>query len=171
MFLWIAIQDASLVAGNMILAADALGLGSVLLSRAPVEAQLISEVFKVPQRVFPVIALCLGHPDPSVETAIRPRFPLKHTAFKDFYHDLSEPEIQECTKAMDEGYVTQGYYMKIVKQKIPLIKEKDEIGLDKYSWSEHMSRKLSQGRSIRVETLRLKESLFSIIKRYGFHVD
>lgn len=171
MLLWLAIQDATLVAENIILAADALGLGSVLLGATPLKVDLISKVLKVPQRVFPVIALCLGYPDRSVETDIRPRFPLKYTAFKDSYHDLSESEIQECMKAMDKGYITQGYYIKIAKGKIPLMKGKDDIGLDRYSWSEHISRKISQGRSIKVESLRVEEPLFSIVRRFGFNLD
>ena len=171
MLLWVAIQDATLVAENVVLAADALGLGSVLLGAPPLKADLVSKVFDVPNRVFPVVALCLGYPDPSVKTNIRPRFPLKYIAFKDSYHDLSKSEIKECMRAMDEGYITQGYYMNILKKKIPLMKGKDEVSLNKYSWSEHISRKFSQGRSIKVEGLHTKESLFSIIRRYGFNLD
>lgn len=170
MLLWLAIQDAVLVAENVILAADALGLGSVLLGAPPLKADLVSKVCDVPNRVFPVVALCLGYPDPSVKINIRPRFPLKYIAFKDSYHDLSKLEIKECMRAMDEGYIAQGYYMKILKKKIPLMKGKDEVDLNKYSWSEHISRKFSQGCSIKVEGLHTEESLFSIIRRYGFNI-
>ena len=83
MSLWLGIQDATLVIENVILSAEALGLGSVLLGVIPQRADIVSEVFNVPQRVFPVVGLCLGYPDPSVETAIRPRYPLKYSAFED----------------------------------------------------------------------------------------
>ena len=162
MLLWLAIQDASLVVENIILAADALELGSVLLGGAPLQADIIKETFNIPSRVFPVVGLCLGYPDYSVETDIRPRYPLKYTAFADNYEDLSETEIQECMKNMDEGYITQGYYIKL-QAKIPLKKGKDSIDYDKYSWSEHQSRKYSQGSW-------KKESLFSILKRHGFNI-
>lgn len=169
--LWLGIQDATLVVENVTLAADALGLGSVLLGAPPLKADLVSEVFRVPERVFPVVAMCLGYPDTSVAVDIRPRFPLKYCAFEDSYHDLSEYEIQECMKAMDEGFITQGYYMKILKKKVPLMKGKDHISLDKYSWSEHISRKFSQGRSIKVEGLHTKEPLLNIIKKHGFNLE
>ncbi len=163
MLLWLGIQDASLVAENVILAADALGLGSVLLGGAPLQTDVINEAFNIPSRVFPVVGLCLGYPDYTAETDVRPRYPLKYTAFEDSYQDLSESEIQECMKSMDEGYITQGYYIKL-QAKIPLKKGKDSIDYDKYSWSEHQSRKYSQGSW-------KKEAVLSILKRHGFNLD
>lgn len=163
MALWLAIQDVSLVAGNIILAAEARGLGSVLLGGAPQKADLISDVLGVPDRVFPVVGLCLGYPDPSVETDIRPRFPLELTAFEDTYRDLSDTDIQSCMKGMDEGYLTQGYYMKIVP-KVPLENGKEPVDHDRYSWSEHISRKFSRG------TRGSLEPLLSILRRHGFNL-
>ena len=160
MLLWLGIQDASLVVENVILAAEAYGLGSVLLGSAPLQADLMAEVFNIPSRVFPVVGLCLGYPDKSAETEVRPRYSLKFSAFEDSYQDLSESEILECMKNMDEGYITQGYYIK-KQTKIPLKKGKDSIDYDRYSWSEHQSRKYSQGSW-------KKESLLSILKRQGF---
>ena len=160
--LWLGIQDATLVVENVILAADALGLGSVLLGGAPLQTDIIKEVFNIPTRVFPVVGLCLGYPDYTAETDVRPRYPLKYTAFEDAYHDLTESEILECMKSMDEGYITQGYYIKL-QAKIPLKKGKDIIDYDKYSWSEHQSRKYSQGSW-------KKESILSILKRHGFNL-
>lgn len=163
MSLWLGIQDAALVIENVILAAEALGLGSVLLGAVPQRADTVSEVFNVPQRVFPVVGLCLGYPEPSVETEIRPRFPLKYSAFEDEYKSLDETEINECMKSMDEGYITQGYYIKN-KAKIPLPKDaEDTIDYDEYSWSEHISRKhLRKGWG--------DKNLIDIIRAHGFKI-
>jgi nitroreductase len=163
MSLWLGIQDATLVIENVILAAEALGLGSVLLGAVPQRADTVSEVFKVPQRVFPVVGLCLGYPDPSVETEIRPRYPLKYSAFEEEYKVLDETEIKECMKSMDEGYITQGYYIKN-KAKIPLPEDKEDIiDYDKYSWSEHISRKhLRKGWG--------DKTLIDIIREHGFKI-
>ncbi len=145
--IWLAIQDATLVAENIILTAEALGLGSVLLGVVPNQWKEIKERFNVPPRVFPIVGLCIGYPEPSALMDVRPRYPLKYIAFKDQYKDLTEKEVQECMKVMDEGYLEQGYYIK-QSAKIPLKKElgEDKIDYDKYSWSEHISRKLIQGR-------------------------
>ncbi|MHA2226859.1 MAG: nitroreductase family protein [Candidatus Hodarchaeales archaeon] len=159
---WLAIQDAILVAENIILAAEALGLGSVLLGLAPVRYQIIQQVFNLPQRVFPVVGLCIGYPDPEALMDIRPRYPLEYIAFEDEYKDLSEIAISKCMKAMDEGYITQGYYIK-QRAKIPLKKElgEDNIDYDKYSWSEHLSRKLIQGWD--------REPFVSLLEQCGFN--
>ncbi len=160
MTLWLGVQDVSLAVENVILAAESMGLGSVLLGNAPLNADLISKVLSIPKRVYPVVGLCLGYPDPSEETEIRPRFPLKCSAFEDSYRDLSEPEVQEAMQVMDEGYLAQSYYVRL-GAKIPLRKGKDDIGFDRYSWCEHISRKFCQGRWS-------KDPLVAILGRYGF---
>ena len=142
--LWLGVQDASLVAENIILAAEALGLGSVLLGATPHFAEHLAEIFKIPDRVFPMVGLCLGYPDPAEHTEVRPRFPLEFSAYKDAYHDHSEEDIQGCMKIMNEGYLAQNYYIER-NAKIPLRKGKDTIDYDTYSWCEHISRKFCQG--------------------------
>ncbi|MHA1531109.1 MAG: nitroreductase family protein, partial [Candidatus Heimdallarchaeota archaeon] len=89
LLLWMGVQDVSLVVENVILAADALGLGSVLLGGAPFQVDKITEIFKVPRKTFPVVSMCLGYPDPEHKMEIRPRYPLKLTAYEDKYNDLS----------------------------------------------------------------------------------
>ncbi len=160
MGLWLGVQDVSLVVENITLAAEALGMGSVLLGVTPIRAEKISEVFKVPERVFPVVGMNIGYPDLRNETEIRPRFPLSQSAFEDEYKDHTSVDIQECMKEMDEGYLAQGYYIK-KKIKVPLDGEEDTIGFDKYSWSEHISRKF---RHRRWEN----NPLLSILKNHGF---
>lgn len=163
LLLWIGIQDVSLVVENIILTAEAVGLGSVLLGGAPLLVEKIKELFKVPEKVFPVVGLCLGYPDPEHLFDIRPRFPTKYTAFEDSYHELTTKELLSCMHSMDEGYITQGYYIK-QKAKIPLKKGTDKINYDKYSWSEHISRKISQG-------MRTNKSLLNILREQGFNLE
>ena len=163
MLLWLGLQDVTCVAENIILAAEAYGLGSVLLGAIPLQADRIKAIYNLPNRVFPVVGLCLGYPDPSFETSTRPRYPLKFVAFEDAYHDPTDEEIEEMMKAMDEGYSTQGYYIK-QRAKIPFRDGRiDEIDYDKYSWSEHISRKLIQG-------IWGEEALFKILERHGINV-
>jgi len=163
MSLWLGLQDVSLVVENVTLAAEAVGMGSVLLGIAPVRADTISEVFRVPKRVFPVVGMCLGYPDPSDKTEIRPRFPLEFSAFEDAYLDHSDGDIQKCMKEMDEGFLAQGYYIK-KRIRVPLEDEEENIGFDRYSWSEHISRKFRRGRW-------KGERLLSILERHGFFLE
>ena len=162
MAVWLGMQDVSLVIENIIITGEALGLGSVLYGVVPVRADTISKVFDVPKRVFPVVGLSIGYPDPKEDTQIRPRFPIKHTAFEDCYHDHSDSDIQECMNEMDEGYLAQGYYIK-ERIKVPLDDKADEIDFDRYSWSEHISRKFRHTRW-------KGEPFLEILRRHGFNV-
>ena len=161
--LWLAIQDVTLAAENIILTAEAMGLGSVLLGAVPKRYDEIKEMFNLPPRVFPVVGLCLGYPDPEALMDVRPRYPLKHIAFEDEYKDHMDDEIKECMKNMDDGYITQGYYIKN-KAKIPLDKKfgKDKYDYDKYSWSEHISRKMIHGTFEPLITEQLKKAGFKL---------
>lgn len=163
MTLWLGIQDVSLFAQNLTLAAEAMGLGSVLLGVAPTRADRIAEAFDVPKRVFPVVGMSLGYPDPSEDTEVRPRFPLEMTAFEDIYRNHTAQDIETCMKQMDEGYLSQGYYIRS-NAKIPLRTKEDTIDYDRYSWSEHISRKMCQGRWT-------NHSLSKILEEHGFHID
>ncbi len=161
--LWLGLQDVSLVVANLTLAAEGYGLGSVLLGAAPIVADELVKMFNIPKRAFPVVGLCLGYPDPAEHTEIRPRYPLSFSAFEDKYHQPSNKELLEAMKVMDEGYLAQDYY--IERQiKIPLLKGKDSIDYDTYSWCEHISRKfISGGWS--------KGSLLDTLRKHGFNFD
>jgi nitroreductase len=158
--LWLGIQDVTLVVQNLILAAEAHGLGSVLLGAAPNVADQITEVFDIPKRTFPVVGLCLGYPDPAEHTEIRPRYPLRFSAFEEKYQDPTHSELIEAMKVMDEGYLAQDYYVER-NIKIPLRKGKDTIDFDTYSWCEHISRKFNSGGWS-------KTPLLEILRNHGF---
>ena len=140
MAIWLGMQDVSLMIENLTIAAESLGLGSVLYGIAPIRADSIAETFNVPKRVFPVVGMSVGYPDPAEATEIRPRYPLEMAAFEDEYRHHSDEDIEICMKKMDEGYLAQEYYIKS-RTKVDLVDKEDTIGFDKYSWSEHISRK------------------------------
>ncbi len=83
-------------------------------------------------------------------------------AFEDEYRYHSDEDIEVCMKKMDEGFIAQGYYIK-AKTKVPLEGEEDTIGFDKYSWSEHISRKF---RSAFLKG----DPLLEILRRHGFEL-
>jgi hypothetical protein len=147
---------------NLTIAAESVGLGSVLYGMAPLKADEIAKTFNVPKRVFPVVAMSIGYPDPAENTEVRPRFPLEMAAFEDVYRQHSVEDIEVCMKKMDEGFIAQGYYIKS-KTKVPLVDEEDTIGFDKYSWSEHISRKFRSA-------FRRGEPLLEILRRHGFEL-
>jgi len=160
MAIWLGIQDVVLMIENLTIAAESLGLGSVLYGLTPLKADSIAETFNVPKRVFPVVGMSVGYPDPSEDTEIRPRFPLEMAAFEDEYHHHTDEDIKACMKKMDEGFLAQGYYIKS-RTKVDLVDKEDKIGFDKYSWSEHISRKFRSA-------FRKGDPLIDILRRHGF---
>ncbi len=136
------IQDAALMAENMVIAAESLGMGSCFLGGTPYRAESIQRQFKLPKRVFPLVELVMGYP--AEEFSPRPRYPLEFTLFVDRYPDLTDDRIEEAMRVMDEGYLAQGYYRK-QKAKIKLEGDRTEtFTYDTYSWTEHISRKWGQ---------------------------
>ena len=140
--IFFGIQDAALMAENMVVAGESLGLFSCFLGNTPYQAGRIQKKYKLPPRVFPLVELIMGYP--AEEFPPRPRYPLEFTLFEDEYPQMSDEMVQRAMKVMDEGYLAQGYYVK-QKAKIRLENGKSEtFTYDNYSWTEHISRKWGQ---------------------------
>jgi len=136
------VQDAALMAENMVMAAESLGLGSCFLGSVPYRAERIIQEYKLPPRVFPLVQLAMGYP--AQDPPPRPRYPIEFTLFEDQYPEFTEEQIAEAMAAMDEGYLAQDYYCKL-NANIPLKGERAEtFSFDDYSWTEHISRKWGQ---------------------------
>lgn len=160
-FLFLSIQDASLMAENMIIAGRSLGLGSCLLGAAMGRADKIAEAFNLPPRVFPLVGLVMGYPDEDPQP--RPRYPMEYTLFEDEYPRCAGKTVREAMKAMDEGYLAQDYYSSR-KAKIPLTRGREETyTFENYSWTEHICRKLGQWSPD-------PKGLLEQLEKRGFHI-
>jgi nitroreductase len=140
--LFFGIQDAALMAENMVIAARSLGLGSCFLGSAMFQADKIAEEYHLPKKVFPLVQLVMGYPAEDPPT--RPRYPLKFTLFEGKYPELTDDMVLEAMRVMDEGYLAQEYYRRL-KAKIPLKSgRKETYTYENYSWTEHICRKWGQ---------------------------
>jgi nitroreductase len=157
----IGIQDAALMAENMVMAAESLGLGSCFLGAIPYQSKQIVEEFKLPPRVFPLVGLTMGYPAESPPP--RPRYPLNFTLFENQYPDFDGQATQDAMDIMDEGYLAQDYYRK-ANYMIPLKGERQEtFTFETYSWTEHISRKLGLWQ-------RSPRTILAAFKRCGFRI-
>lgn len=139
--LFFAMQDATLAAQNLVTAGESMGLGSCFLGNTPYRAERVKKEYHLPDKVFPLVQLTMGYPDE--EFPPRPRFPMEFTLFEDEYM-ISDEMLTDAMKAMDDGYLAQGYYKK-QKAKIRLEDGREEtFDYDNYSWTEHISRKWGQ---------------------------
>jgi nitroreductase len=136
------IEDASLMAQNMVVAGRSLGLGSCFLGSAPYRADKIAEEYSLREKVFPLVQLTMGYP--AEDPPPRPRYPMDFTLFEDKYPELDKDNVARAMRAMDKGYLAQDYYRNM-KAKIPLEGDREEtFTYDDYSWTEHICRKWGQ---------------------------
>ena len=140
--LFFGIQDAALMAENMVIAAESLGLGSCFLGGTPYRADQIIEEYRLPKRVFPLVQLAMGYR--AEDPPPRPRYPLDYALFEDAYPELSAELITRAMNEMDEGYLQQEYYRKLDAMVELEDGQPERYTYDTYSWTEHMSRKWGQ---------------------------
>jgi len=96
---WIAFQDTIIAAQNICTAADSLGLGSVYIGTVESCFDELKDIFKLPEKVFPVVLLSLGYP--KTQPKVAPKLMSDIIVHNEYYHDLSKEVIN---KAMDKKY-------------------------------------------------------------------
>ncbi len=89
--------DTAIMAQNIMVAAESLGLGGVYIGGIRNNPALVSESLKLPKHTFPVFAMCLGYPDETNEK--KPRLPIEVILKQEFYDDSNEKAL---LKAYDE---------------------------------------------------------------------
>ena len=159
--LFFGIQDAALMAENMVIAAESLGMGSCFLGGTPYQSEAIIQEYKLPKRVFPLVQLAMGYP--AENPPPRPRYPIEFILFEDEYPQFEEDLVFKSMAKMDEGYLAQDYYSR-EKIQIPLeSSRKETFNFTNYSWTEHISRKAGQW-------LADPEELLEKLEKCGFKV-
>ncbi|MEE9442585.1 MAG: nitroreductase family protein [candidate division Zixibacteria bacterium] len=142
LMLLFGLQDAVLMAENIVIAAESLGMGSCFLGHPPFSAKTIKQKYNLPEGVYPIVQLTVGYA--AEEKPTRPRYPLDYFLFEDKYPEFSDETIENAMKVMDEGFLSQDYY-NYLNAKILLEGGREETyTLENYSWTEHMGRKWGQ---------------------------
>ncbi len=108
----VAIVDASLMAQNVLLAAESLGLGGVFIGGIRNDPQTVASELQLPHLVAPVFGMCLGWPDQEPE--VKPRMPLASVLHQGRYDDASmEQEVNEYDEQMRAYYQARSSNTKI----------------------------------------------------------
>ena len=84
----IATVDVALAAQNAAVAAEAQGLGICYIGAIRNDPQTVSDLLELPDDVFPVFGLCIGHPDQNPE--VKPRLPLDVVLKEERYNDSGD---------------------------------------------------------------------------------
>lgn len=75
--------DVALMAQNVMVAAESVGLGAVFIGGIRNDPMTVSEVLELPEHVYPAFGLCLGWPDQDPE--VKPRMPVDMILHDDRY--------------------------------------------------------------------------------------
>jgi nitroreductase len=73
--LLVAVTDAAIAAERLVVAAEALGLGTVYIGALRNRMAEVAAELALPRHALPLFGLSIGHPDPAVVTAVKPRLP------------------------------------------------------------------------------------------------
>ncbi len=88
---WISFQDTIIAAQNICTAADANGLGSVYVGSVLECFRQLREMFELPEGVFPVVLLSLGHP--KFEPHPRRKLPVGIVVHDGKYREMADEEL------------------------------------------------------------------------------
>jgi nitroreductase len=100
-FVWFlgAMTDAVLASANLVLQAEAHGLGICYLGTTHYNAPEITEILRLPDSVIPVMALSCGYP--ATEVQLTDRLPLEAVVHSDVYREPSDAEIESFWAARE----------------------------------------------------------------------
>ncbi|VEU80576.1 NADPH-dependent oxidoreductase [Haploplasma axanthum] len=101
---FIAATDAILAAQNIIIAAESLGIGGVLLGSILNQIDQLNELFEIPKFAVPVLGIALGYPDQSPQA--KPRLPKHLIHFENIYPKWENIslELSEYDKIVTDYY-------------------------------------------------------------------
>ncbi len=101
-----ATVDVALVAQNVLLAAESLGMGGVYIGGIRNNSLLVADLLQLPDQVYPVFGMCLGWP--SIDPDVKPRFPLTTILHQNHYQtDKVENDVAVYDQMMANYYVSR----------------------------------------------------------------
>ena len=98
----IATVDVGLFAQNVVVAAEASGLGICYIGALRNDPQKVSDLLKLPEHVYPVFGLCLGYP--AQDPQCKPRLPLDMVLMEEEYQPVNEGLMIEYDETMRSYY-------------------------------------------------------------------
>jgi len=129
----VATVDTALAGGRALMAAQAIGLGGVMVGGIRNHPREVCDMLNLPELVYPVMGMSLGYP--ARPPKVKPRLPLAGLCFRETYQpDMIGAAVAEYDQTIGE----QGYLRgrEIEKERYPDFK-------GDYSWSEHSARRVA----------------------------
>ncbi|MDX1756180.1 MAG: oxygen-insensitive NADPH nitroreductase [Marinobacter sp.] len=104
--LLVASIDTALMAQNVAVAAESVGIGLCYIGGIRNNPAEVSELLRLPEHVYPVFGMCLGYPGQNPE--LKPRLPLASILKEDYYQDEhDQAQVAEFDSTMREYYLAR----------------------------------------------------------------
>ncbi|MFD6392310.1 NADPH-dependent oxidoreductase [Nocardia sp. NPDC055029] len=106
---YVGFVDAALAAQNAVIAAESLGLGTVYIGALRNNPERVAAELHLPEHVFAVFGLVVGHPDPAEGTRVKPRLPQAAVLHQETYDLPGQREpVAAYEERIGEIYSEQG---------------------------------------------------------------
>ena len=97
--------DTAIMAQNVMVAAESLGLGGVYIGGLRVNLPKITELLAIPEYVMPLFGMCLGYP--AEEPELKPRLPSSVIVHENGYKPLDKQVLAEYDSMMEAYYASR----------------------------------------------------------------
>ncbi len=114
--------DAGIMAQNVMLAAESLGLGGVYIGCLRDDIRATNDILELPEHVVPLFGMSLGHP--AQDPLMRPRLPQSSVVSENGYRPLDKDVLAQYNVVVKEYY-----------------RQRSNLDLD---WSQQVSNSLAQ---------------------------
>ncbi|MEV0293740.1 NADPH-dependent oxidoreductase [Nocardia sp. NPDC050710] len=105
---YVGFIDAALAAQNAVVAAESLGLGTVYIGAVRNKPEEVAAELGLPEQVFAVFGLVVGHPDPAEDTRVKPRLPQQAVLHHETYDLVTQrAHVDEYEQRIAEFYAEQ----------------------------------------------------------------
>lgn len=94
--------DVGIMAQNVLLAAESVGLGGVFIGSLRNDLPALSKILDIPHGVVPLVGMCLGYPNQ--EPGQRPRLPVQTVLMDDAYRAADEAVLAEYDEVVKTYY-------------------------------------------------------------------
>ena len=94
--------DAGIMAQNVLVAAESLGLGGVYIGSLRNQMAKAGELLNLPVHTLPLFGMCLGYPDQN--PPLKPRLSANMMFFENEYQTLDQTQLNEYDKTVADYY-------------------------------------------------------------------
>lgn len=108
--LFLATEDALIAAQNAVIAAESIGIGSCYIGDIMEHYETHKKLFNLPEYAFPVGMLCLGYYPEDYSQQLKERFNREYIVFNEKYEKVSESEIKNMFKHLENRFVKNNKY-------------------------------------------------------------